>query len=191
MNIMLFVLYCGSQPFYLMCTCHHSVSGDDSSCSLFSFHCPVVRSDQWGLMKHIPASDFFPFVSAAMKLFPICKEPKIASQLSVPAGIRPHDSVRSACGMQRQALSLWLDAYHSAASSDWMLIMTLSCCELTEWPLRYQSQDAIAGGCGCSHGFHWHFYSHLWAPSPDLWAKQSGVRRLRGAVSRASWPIFG
>lgn len=70
-----------------------------------------IRSDQKGLMKHIlvssaARSDFFPFVSAVLKLFPICKDPKIALQLSVPAGIRPHDSVRSACGMQRQALSL-------------------------------------------------------------------------------------
>lgn len=65
----------------------------------------LVKSDQRGLMKHIPVSsaaqsDFFPFVSAVLKLFPICKDPKIASQLSVPASIRPHDSVRSACGMQ-------------------------------------------------------------------------------------------
>ena len=72
------------------------------------------------------------FVSAVLKPPPICKDPKIASRLSVPASIRPHDSVRSARGMQRQALRLRLDAYHSNVSSDWMLIITVSCCRLME-----------------------------------------------------------
>lgn len=40
--------------------------------------------------------------------------------------------------MQRQALRLRLDAYHSNVSSDWMLIITISCCWLMEWPLHYQ-----------------------------------------------------
>lgn len=46
------------------------------------------------------------FVSAVLKLPPICKDPKIASQFCVPAGISLRDSVGSACGMQRQALRL-------------------------------------------------------------------------------------
>lgn len=64
------------------------------------------------------------FVSAVFP--PICKGPKIAPQL------RPHDGVGSACGMQRQALRLRLDAYHGYVSSDWMLIITISCCWLME-----------------------------------------------------------
>lgn len=64
------------------------------------------------------------FVSAVFP--PICKDPKIAPQL------RLHDGVGSACGMQRQALRLRLDAYHSYVSSDWMLIITISCCQLME-----------------------------------------------------------
>lgn len=90
------------------------------------------------------------FVWAVPKLLPICKDPKIASQLCVPAGIRPHDSVRSACGMQRQALRLRLDAYHNSVSSDWMLTITISCCWLMGWPLQYQHGMPSQGETGLS-----------------------------------------
>lgn len=100
-------------------------------------------------------SDVFLFVSAVLEVPPICKDPKIASRLSVPASIRPHDSVRSAAGMRRQALRLRLDAYHSNVSSDWMLIITISCC----WLMTFTVSAA-----GCHRGarrqrldFPWYF----------------------------------
>lgn len=66
-------------------------------------------------------SDFFPFDSGVLELFPICKDPKIAVELSVLAG------VGSACGMQRQARGRPLDAGGSTASSDWMLAAAVAC----------------------------------------------------------------
>lgn len=98
---------------------------------------------------------FFPprLSQLCLNLFLICKDPKIALQLCVPAGIRPHDSVRSAWGMQQQALGFRLDAYQSSASPDWMLIITIACCQLTEWPLQYQPLDAIWGRGGSDATF--------------------------------------
>lgn len=92
------------------------------------------------------------FVSAALELPPICKDPKIASQLCVPAGISLRDSVRSACGMRRQALRLWLDAYHCRI----LLLADGMTFTLSAW-------DAIAGRGGSDGTFPWCFWfsSHL------------------------------
>lgn len=124
--------------------------------------CSVLRVKVTYLFQvWLSQSDFFHFVSAVLELPPIYKDPKIASQLSVPASIRPHDSVRSASGMQRQALRLRLDAYHVNVSSDWMLIITISCCRLMTFTVS---------AMGCHRGarrqrldFPWYFshkFSH-------------------------------
>lgn len=90
------------------------------------------------------------FVPAVLKLPPICKDPKIASQLCVPAGISLRDSVRSACGMQRQALRLWLDAYHYHI----LLLADGMTFTLSAW-------DAIAGRGGSDGTFPDAFFTPL------------------------------
>lgn len=134
-------------------------------------------------MKHIPVSsatqaDFFLFVSAVLKLFPICQDPKIGSQLSVPA----------ASGLMI-ASDQPVECSDKLSASDWMVITAL-------WALIGWYHDHVvllADGMtftvsvtGCHHRARW-LQPRLWLiflfTPLGSFSRSAGRTQLNRAVS--------